>query len=67
MKTYLMIAVVRPDALHHRLVVDDAGGVGEAAGGGHQDLLPDLRVHPRVVFPDLPGVINLGEIKLGKE
>ena len=54
-----MIAVVRPDSLHHCLVVDDAGDVSEAAGGRHQDLLPDLGVHPRVVFPDLPGVINL--------
>ena len=62
-----MIAVVRPDVLHHRLVVDDTGGVSEAAGGGNQDLLPDLRVHPRVVFPDLPGVINLGAIKFRKE
>ena len=63
-----MIAVVGPDPVHHCLVVDDAGGVGEAAGGGHQDILPDLGVHPRVVFPDLPGVINLkAETKTSKE
>ena len=54
-----MIAVVRPDVVHHCLVVDDALGVGEAAGGRHHDVLPDLRVDPRVVFPNLPGVINL--------
>ena len=59
MKTRLVIAVVRPDTLHHCLVVDDALGVGEAAGGRHHDVLPDLRVDPRVVFPNLPGVINL--------
>ena len=59
MATRLVIAVVRPDAVHHCLVVDDAGDVSEAAGGRHQDLLPDLGVHPRVVFPDLPRVINL--------
>ena len=53
-----MIAVIGPDVPHHGLVVEDTGGVGDAAGGGHQDL-PHLRVHSCVVFPDLPGVINL--------
>ena len=59
MKTRLVIAVIRPDTLHHCLVVDDALDVGEAAGGRHHDVLPDLRVDSRVVFPNLPGVINL--------
>ena len=59
MKTRLVIAVIRPHTFHHCLVIDDALDVCEAAGGRHHDVLPDLRVDSRVVFPNLPGVINL--------